>query len=79
MRKPDELALYAALRVTHSYPPDINRRPANEVAQEMGMHANRLHAILEKWDDNDWWDYGVSLRTGWLTEDAPAVLEARSP
>jgi hypothetical protein len=26
---------------------------------------------LEKWCDKDWYDYGVSLDTGWMTDKAP--------
>ena len=24
--------------------------------------------ILDKWSGKGWWDYGVTLRSGWLTE-----------
>lgn len=28
----------------------------------------QLWSILDKWSDWGWWDYGVSIRGGWLTE-----------
>lgn len=32
------------------------------------------HFYLEKWAGKDWWDYGVSLRGGWLTTEGLAGL-----
>ena len=28
----------------------------------------QLMYYLQKWSDMGWWDYGVSLRTGWFTD-----------
>jgi len=41
------------------------------------MHTNRLHSILNKWCDAGWWDFGVSLRTGWLTNKGKQELRRR--
>lgn len=30
--------------------------------------SKRKHYILCKWDKKGYWDYGVSLRSGWLTD-----------
>lgn len=31
---------------------------------------------LEGWEEKDWWEYGVSLRAGWLTEKGKKALES---
>lgn len=36
---------------------------------------NRGLYILEKWDRKGWWDYGVSLRAGWLTDAGLSALQ----
>lgn len=38
------------------------------------MHHRRLYRVLEKWADRGWWEYGVSLRTGWLTRAGIAAF-----
>lgn len=37
-------------------------------------HSNQFHYYLSKWCNRNWWDYGVSLRGGWLTEDGVKAL-----
>lgn len=37
---------------------------------------NRVLYVLEKWYRKGWWDYGVSLRSGWLTPDGKAAAVA---
>lgn len=32
-------------------------------------------ATLEKWETRDWYEYGVTLDLGWLTDKAPLVIE----
>lgn len=46
----------------------------DEIAEGIGMPPRRLYYLLEKWADNDWWEYGVSMRCGWFTKAAPEVL-----
>lgn len=29
----------------------------------------QIHYYLEKWAENGWWDYGVSVRSGWFTPE----------
>lgn len=31
--------------------------------------SKREYRLLEKWTGRDHWDYGVSLRTGWMTKE----------
>lgn len=42
-------------------------------ADECGMNDKRAAYILEKWSDKGWYDYGVSLRAGWLTTEGLSV------
>jgi len=37
----------------------------------------RLYYVLDKWSDKGYWEYGVSLRSGWLTEDGRKEMERR--
>ena len=32
-----------------------------------GLPAARLAYLLDKWDRNGWWDWGVNILYGWLT------------
>lgn len=71
-RKPDELALFSALRACESLGPCEVQAAANR----LGMHHKRLWSILEKWADAGWWDYGVTVRAGWFQPGAPLELKA---
>jgi len=41
----------------------------------IGMHPKRATAMLDKWVGKGWWEYGVSLRTGWLTDAGRAAIK----
>lgn len=78
--KPDErefLLKLASIQVPH-YGGGIRLAPrefATDVGVEMGIPINRVVYILKKWSNKDWWNYGVSLRTGWLTKKGLAKAE----
>lgn len=77
MRKPDEIQFYAALRTLHKGPYKSQQTGipfADKVAEDLGIPEKRAYSLLNKWTDRDWWEYGVSMRSGWFTEDAPEVL-----
>lgn len=40
------------------------------------VHVNRAEYILEKWSDNGYWEYGVSLRTGQFTKKGIEWVES---
>lgn len=42
-----------------------------ELVQEEGfyMHHKRTWSLLEKWSRKGWYEYGVSVRVGWLTPE----------
>ena len=66
--KPDEQQLL--IRMLRDRP-GLGAAPtctATELAAKLSMNEKRAEYLLGKWTDKGWWDYGVSLRTGWLTE-----------
>lgn len=68
--KPDErdLLLAIARLGPHQFPFNV-----------MGsMHPKRLEYILSKWENKGWFECGVSLRTGWLTDEGKRVARAIS-
>lgn len=73
MRKSDEIALYAAVRESRGTGAIVPVWP--DLSGFLGIHENRAQSILLKWDSKGWWEYGVSARMGWFTNDAPAALE----
>lgn len=49
---------------------------ADDIAAEIGMHSKRCHYLLGKWTGKrNVWNYGVTARTGWFDEGAPAYVE----
>lgn len=77
MRKADEITFYAALRELHGGPFNAKSYPefADAVGVFFGIHPARVHALLYKWARVGWWDYGVSVRSGWFTPEAPTELQ----
>ena len=73
--KEDERQLLAALRSEHPgpYKSDGARihvvRFADHAGRDLGIHPKRVHYLLLKWADRGWWDYGVSVRSGWFTPE----------
>lgn len=73
MRKPDEIAFYAALRARTGHPgPDA----IADEALRLGIPPKRALRILEKWNGAGWWEFGVLLGEGWFTKSAPEELSA---
>ena len=33
------------------------------------------YAVLRKWADREYWEYGVSLRTGWITSEGESAFK----
>lgn len=40
-----------------------------EAEEALGMHPKRSEYILAKWSERGWWDWGVAIMTGWITEE----------
>lgn len=49
------------------YKPLKEAPPLDDIATQIGMHPKRAIGIGEKWSRKGWWDYGVTVRFGWLT------------
>jgi hypothetical protein len=67
--KEDEAELLKAIRIRTG----LKQRPikfphARDVVHELGMNEKRAAYIFEKWERNGWWECGVSVMAGWLTE-----------
>lgn len=67
--KPDEKALAKAVLARADY------CFVDVLGETLGIHRKRTLGILTKWSRRDWWDYGVSLRSGWLTDTGKQELE----
>ena len=79
MRKPDEIQFYVALLALHGGPYKSQQRGlpfADKVGADLGMHEKRVYGLLNKWTDRGWWEFGVTMRSGWFTPEAPAELKA---
>ena len=66
--KEDEKQLLLKIRKERPLPPKGENKFATEYGDELGIHPKRTEYLLGKWTDRDWWEYGVTVRTGWLTE-----------
>lgn len=71
MTATDESQFYAALRKKG------RGVFADATAEMIGLCWNRAEYLLHKWARAGWWEYGVSLRSGWLTDEAPAELPTK--
>lgn len=52
---------------------------ATDVATKIGMNEKRALYLLGKWTDKGWWEYGVSLRSGWFTAAGLAAISELFP
>jgi hypothetical protein len=68
--KPDKLKLAAILLKTPPYTP-----PKISLLKSSSISRNRLESILHKWYDNGWYDYGLNIQCGWLTNDGRHILD----
>ena len=66
--KPDERTLLDAMKTMR--PACTADMPFTEpVFVHVGMNAKRGYYLLDKWCRKNWWECGVSLRSGWLTAE----------
>lgn len=78
MRKPDEVALFNLLRAEiDSLNADtfVDAFPCEIIGDRLGIPRKRVYSLLDKWDRNRWWEFGVSLRSGWFTPNAPLSIQ----
>lgn len=76
--RPDEVALFDALRLERPHP-TMECPNVEPIAARLGISPERAERILSRWEALDWWSFGVSTRTGWFTATAPASLQLGGP
>lgn len=72
--KPDEARLLKHLAA--AMPEDTTEwhgEEAYNAAAAMGIPRKRVEYFLEKWAQRFWWEYGVSIRLGWMTKEGRAA------
>lgn len=70
--KDDERVLLFVLQRTNG------REFPRDVARALGIPQKRAAYICEKWTGKGWYDYGVSVLTGWLTDEGRRVAPESS-
>lgn len=76
--KPDEQAFLMTVaslrdgdnRKGWKWPRDIINYP------EFSMHHKRAWFLLEKWCRKGWYEYGVTLDLGWITEEGMEIARS---
>ena len=63
--KPDEQKLLAEAQKRAD---EFGLFGARSLATEIGIHPKRAAYIYEKWCGRGWYECGVSIMAGWLTE-----------
>jgi len=44
-------------------------------AEELSLEDEQHYNYMVKWTDRGWWEYGVSLRTGWFTPEGIEAIQ----
>lgn len=73
--KEDERKLLDALLRRHQTKVPWN---ADALFEPLGINRKRGYYILEKFDKKGWWMYGVSLRSGYLTENGLEIARCQT-
>jgi hypothetical protein len=71
--KADEKELLERLQIRTSEDPNLPY--VRQLVNDLGMNEKRAAYIFGKWSDNGYYEYGVSVMAGWLT-DAGRSLQA---
>jgi len=69
--KDDEKELLERLQKRTSK--DVNPPYVRQLVADIGMNEKRAAYILQKWSDKQWYDYGISVMAGWLTDEGKAI------
>lgn len=72
MKKPDEIEL---MRAVLDWDQRGKRERILELPEIAHMPDKRVYGLIAKWDRKGWWDYGVSLLCGWLTDKGRTALK----
>jgi hypothetical protein len=73
MIKPDEIELANIIlsNKEHIYAENYTYKVPYEMWDKL---TKRQMYILKKWLDKNWWDCGVTIRSGWLTDEGLVAL-----
>lgn len=71
--KDDEAELLKIIRSRTREPRPDSFPHARDIVHELGMNEKRAAYIFEKWACKDWYEYGVSVMAGWLTQTGMEV------
>lgn len=52
---------------------DPNPPYVRQLIIDIGMNRKRAAYICEKWTDKGWYDYGVNVLAGWLTDKGKVI------
>jgi hypothetical protein len=71
------LLAVAGLRPSWPFQPiPVDRRMwPRDIIPTIGIHCKRCWYLLKKWSRKGWYDYGVTVDLGWLTEKGKEVAE----
>jgi len=77
MMRKDEKAFFLRCvnEITNHGINELRKNSPRMIINEPGfpVHHKRAWYLLEKWSDKGWYDYGVSLDMGWITEEGNAI------
>lgn len=45
-----------------------------DAVHDSGVNHKRVWFLLAKWADKGWYDWGVSVDTGWFSRDSPESI-----
>lgn len=69
--KDDERELLESLQKRTAEDP--NQPYVRQLVADLGMNEKRAAYICEKWATKGWYDYGVNVLAGWLTDEGKAL------
>jgi len=52
---------------------DPNMPYVRQLVADIGMNEKRAAYICEKWTEKGWYEYGVNVLAGWLTDEGKAL------
>lgn len=69
--KEDEKKLFNEILKLQKTPYNNSVGSVYEIVKNLKMNEKRAAYICEKWYTKGWYEYGVNVLFGWLTDEAP--------
>ena len=69
--RPDERVLLLAFETAGGKPPAFLR----DIGEGLGKNYKRVAYLASKWCSRGWYNYGVTVDLGWLTDEGHAAAE----